>query len=750
MAALQFNAALSFLLVGIALLALGRGSTKDSWLVFRLPIGAVAILSAATLIEYFFHTGVDLDQLHQSALEALTGSPIRGRMSRETALCFALLVGSFLFLGSRRFHWLAEAFAIGPALIALLFLTGVAFNYTTQAANWRRLPLPAVTLFLFITIAFVGFYRDRGLAALTTSPLSGGVMARRLLPAGLLVPFFLGLMWLIGNATGVLTGPLGLALYVLFSMLAFSALILWYASILNRLDHDRLRDEAELRSSREMLQLVLDTVPLGIFWKDRHSRYLGCNRVVATAVGINDPKKAIGMTDAELGSTTPEQCEFFQRKDREVMESDTPQNHIIEQMTLANGATIWMDTCKSPMHDSDGQVIGVLGSWEDITERKRAELNLQDSERRFRSAFDHTDVAMVLTDLSNRFVRVNEAFSRLFGYSIEELQGMTVADITHPDDLAESYSRREGLMAGAGTHFQMEKRYVARDGRVIWGLTNVSLLRDGYGQPMNYVGQVQDITHRKRAEEALRAAHDELELRVQRRTEELAAANKELEAFSYSVSHDLRAPLRAIDGFSRIVLEEYGSQLPADAQEFLYDIRTNARQMGRLVDDLLAFSHLGRKPLNRQTVDVSDLVDQCVQELESAVAGRAVEFRVGELLPCQGDPALLKQAWINLLSNAVKYSGKKDRAVIEVGSEMTSAGPQYFVRDNGVGFDMKYAHKLFGVFQRLHRAEDYEGTGVGLAIVQRVIFKHGGRVWAESQPGQGATFFFTLSAGDRP
>jgi len=237
--------------------------------------------------------------------------------------------------------------------------------------------------------------------------------------------------------------------------------------------------------------------------------------------------------------------------------------------------------------------------------------------------------------------------------------------------------------------------------------------------------------------------------KVQAANQQLEAANKELESFSYSVSHDLRAPLRAMDGFSRAVMEDYGSQLPADGQRYLQIIRTSAQRMGNLIDDLLSFSRLSRATLSKRTIDVRSLVQETLEELRSQREGREIQLNIGDLPACEGDTALLKQVWINLLSNAFKYTQKRSSAVVEIGCKKEGHANIYFVRDNGTGFDMRYANKLFGVFQRLHRAEDYEGTGVGLAIVQRIIHRHGGRVWAEAVVDQGATFYFTLE-GNHP
>jgi PAS domain S-box-containing protein len=251
---------------------------------------------------------------------------------------------------------------------------------------------------------------------------------------------------------------------------------------------------------------------------------------------------------------------------------------------------------------------------------------------------------------------------------------------------------------------------------------------------------------RTRAEEIERL-NAELERRVAERTAELEAANRELEAFSYSVSHDLRAPLRAMDGFSRIVLTQYAGEISEEARRYLELVREGAQQMGRLIDDLLAFARLSRQPLVRQEVDLERLVRQCFAELAEERSGRAVDLTVLPLRPCTGDPALLKQVVSNLLSNALKYTRARPEARIEVGGRETDGGYAYYVADNGVGFDMRYAGKLFGVFQRLHRVEDYEGTGVGLATVQRIVHRHGGRVWAEAAPDRGATFLFTLGEG---
>ena len=397
-----------------------------------------------------------------------------------------------------------------------------------------------------------------------------------------------------------------------------------------------------------------------------------------------------------------------------------------------------------------GEVEGVFAAARDITRRKQAEDELRLSRERLALAQKAGHSGTFDWDMQNNINHWSAEVEEVYGIAPGEFGG-TYEDweaLVVPEDLITAKKAiEESLKTGS---FASEWRIRRRnDGEVRWITARAKVIFDDNGKPQRMLGLNMDVTERKRAEEEVQRLNRELEQRVILRTAQLEAANKELEAFTYSVSHDLRAPLRHISGFSKLLTEEYGSNLAPGAKHHLQRIEEGTRRMGLLVDDLLNLGRIGRHEVRLQVTGLNSIVNETLADLKAECEGRELQWKIGTLPFVECDPALMKQVFQNLLSNAVKFTRPRSQAVIEVGQSDQGGKAVVFVRDNGVGFNMKYSDKLFGVFQRLHRVEDFEGTGVGLATVQRIIQKHGGRIWAEAELDKGATFFFTLGTSEK-
>lgn len=441
-----------------------------------------------------------------------------------------------------------------------------------------------------------------------------------------------------------------------------------------------------------------------------------------------------------------------------------------------DGSEFPVEISLSPLETAEGTLIS--SSIRDVTERKQFESKLRETEQRFRVLVEGIkDYAILGLDPNGIVSTWNVGAERIKGYTASEIVGKHFSCFYSKTDLADDKPHKLLQQAAKDGVVEEEGWRVRKDGSQFWADVVITALRDEAGKLVGFAKITRDGTERRNLEQELRNANEYLEHRVSERTSELAEANaklrgrqeeisalnaslehrveertaellrtnNELESFSYSVSHDLRAPLRHIDGFARILKEEFAADLPADGHRYLDRILGAATHMGHLVDDLLNLARIGRKELIRQNVRIADLVRQAIADLRLGEE-RAIDWQLSELPELDCDPGLAKLIFTNLLSNAAKFTRKCSPAVITVGSVETDGVPAIFIRDNGVGFDPQYADKLFGVFQRLHRQEDFEGTGIGLATVQRIVHRHGGRIWAESSVGHGATFFFTLGA----
>lgn len=417
------------------------------------------------------------------------------------------------------------------------------------------------------------------------------------------------------------------------------------------------------------------------------------------------------------------------------------------RLLRADGSYRWFESRARPLLDDEGRPTQWVGSTDDIEKEVATRLALRAEQLRLEKLAEASPGMLFSywAGLDGRacFPYISPAFAKLFQLDPKAVavDGTPFFRLGNPEDVLEMVHTVEASRQTLGL-WRHQWRVTAPGVGELWVEAHSMPVREPDGST-SWHGTMSDVTERRRIDEQLRELNTNLERRVAQRTAELESANRELEAFSYSVSHDLREPLRAINGFSKALLQDFGPMLPAQAQHFLDNIREGALRMGQLIDDLLAFSRLGRQPLKRRPLDMRQLVEECVRRLAPAYPTTSVTL--GTLAACEADPGLIEQVIMNLVSNAFKYSRKTAAPAITIESQQDDAQRTvYSVRDNGTGFNMKYVGKLFQVFQRLHRSGEFEGTGVGLAIVHRIVTRHGGRVWAEAEPGRGATFSFTL------
>ena len=484
--------------------------------------------------------------------------------------------------------------------------------------------------------------------------------------------------------------------------------------------------------------------------------------------------QAFGATyEAFLDSVHPADREFVKKSVNEALYERKPYS-IDHRIVLPDGSERIVHEQAEVIFDNTGRTVQMDGTVQDITDRKRVENALrvlndsleqhiaertaalvkankelkveiaerkrtEEELRKLFNAVEQSSCSVVITDIKGNIEYVNPKFSRVTGYAPEEAIGQNPRILKSGEKPPEEYKGLWDTIT-SGREWEGEFHNKKKNGELYWEYASISPIRNPEGAITHFVAVKEDITERKRAEDELRKQRDHLAYLTSR----LTAANKELETFCYSVSHDLRAPLRSINGFSKALMEDYSDKLDAQGENYLQRVMAASQYMGQLIDDLLNLSRITRSEIRCKTFDLSALAKKIAAELQEAQPERQAEFIIAEKLITYGDPRLLRIALTNLLGNAWKFTGKRPRAKIELGVTKHDGKPVYFVRDNGVGFDMAYVNKLFGAFQRLHSTTEFEGTGIGLATVQRIIHRHGGQIWAEGAVDQGATFYFTI------
>lgn len=505
--------------------------------------------------------------------------------------------------------------------------------------------------------------------------------------------------------------------------------------------------EEELRESEARFQSFMNNLAGFAFIKDHEGRYVFVNSTWEKLFG-KTLGEMIGMTDEELFPGT--MATTFKGSDAQLRAGKKP---IQVMETIYHGEephSYFVSKFIIPGEAPEEELVGGVAM--DITERLKMQEQLRESQARSQAILNSALDAVVTIDHTGSIVEFNPAAEKMFGHKQEDVLGRNMGEVIVPPELRERHQQ------------SLERCVQTGESNILGRLIEIKAMRaDGSQFPVEltinrveqgprplFTGFIRDITERQEAEQEIRQLNTSLEKRVNERTAELQATNKELESFCYSVSHDLRAPLRAIDGFSQALEEDYATLLDQDGKNYLDRVRKATRRMALLIDDLLELSRVSRAELKIQDVDLSQMARLVMEELQHGHPERKVEWVGAPRLRAKGDPRLLRVALDNLLGNAWKFTRTQPNPRIEFGVTVQDGQTVYFVRDNGAGFDMNYADKLFGVFQRLHSTNEYEGTGVGLANVQRVIHRHGGCVWADAKVNQGATFYFTLPKAEDP
>jgi PAS domain S-box-containing protein len=493
--------------------------------------------------------------------------------------------------------------------------------------------------------------------------------------------------------------------------------------------------------SQEYSESIINTIREPLIALDQDLRVVFVSRSFYKVFKVK-PEETIGQLIYDLGNK-----QWNIPKLRELLETILPQkaafdNYEVEHDFATIGRRIMLLNARQIQRVLGKERI-ILLAIEDITERRQLEDELlRTKEENFRNIFDNAGDGILLADMEKKKFHIgNNAICRMLGYSREELKDLGVMDIHPEKDLPYIIDQFERQAKGEFS-LSRDLPLKRKDGTVFHADVNAT---DVKFAGKNYLmGFFHDITERKRAEGEIRRLNEELERRVKERTTQLETLNEELEAFSHSVSHDLRAPLRSINGFSQALLENYKDRLDKQGQHYLERLSAASLRMAELIDDLLLLSHVARVELKKSKIDLTALARSIMQELQKTQPARQVEFVLAPGLAASGDPNLMRTLLENLLSNAWKFTSKKPRARIEFGMNYHDDKPVFFIQDNGAGFDMTYADKLFKPFQRLHSLADFPGTGIGLASVRRIVHRHGGRAWAKGKPNEGATFYFTI------
>jgi PAS domain S-box-containing protein len=730
------NTALGFALGGASLYVLSTGSPTTSLRFAALAAAfVIALIGLLTLSQYVYSWDLDIDQLLVSEPAAAAGTSSPGRMAPASALNFFVIGVSLLVLDARRCYPVAQLLTLVAALIALTALIGYVYG-VESLYGWGSttgMAIHSSVCFLLLSVGVLLSRQEHGLLVIITSNAAGGVMARRLLPAAIVIPLALGWLTVWGQRAGLHGPEFGAYLIVIWSIISFAALTWWNSGSLYRLDLERKRAEEAMVKGRTQLSEAQRIAHVGsaewdvatntVTWSDELYRILGY-----------EPDAVEPGYDAFMQRVHPDDRKLVERTIAGSLRSGEP--FAFDYRILRPDGTMRIVHGEGTIVlEEDGLPSRVLGTAQDITERKQIEYALRQNETRTRSIIDTAHDAFIAIDAAGVITDWNPQAEATFGWTRDEAVGQTLAEMIIPEEHREAHI--EGLhryvVSGEGTilNKRLELEALDRKGRRFPVEMTVSPIR--WGRSHIFSAFIRDITDRKQSEEA-----------IARQTDELTRMNAELEDFTHSVSHDLKEPLRGIEAFAGFLAEDYGEKLDEQGQRYVGILRDSAVRMKDLIDDLLQLSRIGRTRYEYASVPLRSLVEDIKLELSYAIQEKQADLQIDPALPTVAcDKVRMREVFKNLISNAIKYNDKPAPRV-EVGCRSENGTYTFVVSDNGIGIAPEFHEKIFKIFQRLHHREEYEGTGVGLAICKKVVEGHGGRIWVESAPQQGTAFLFTI------
>lgn len=765
---MKFNSAIALSCCGVALWLKHENTQLLRFRSSQVCALTAILIGLITLLEYELDW-YGIDELVFADPEGIAQGLAPGRPLRNTALAICFIGSALLLFDSktRHGHLLAQWLALAAGFIAFISLLGYSYNIqSTLFFTYYSLSLGATFSIIALAVGTLWARPDYGFMAIITSDNVAGLMARRLLPAIFLIPPLLGSLRILGERAGYYNAIFGLALFDTITILIFAILVFINIRALNNSDIKRQKveqtllgtnQELEARVARRTEDLQQTNKALAAEIRERQQtedKFRQFIEFAPNAMVIVDREGQIKLVNAQteklfdytrdelLGQTVeiliPDSLHAQHRKHRQnyiTSPQSRPMNKGIKaEAKRKDGSTFPVEISLECIQSNEGVL--VTGIIQDVTLREQAEQARFIIQERYRSLVNNLPIGVYRSTIEHEahFIEINPAMiGMLDGDSSETLINSPVyrfCEDTH------EYARIHDKIMRMGVIKNEELKLITCKGRKFWGAITAILVKDKNGCAY-FDGIIEDISERKEIEQHIHALNKTL---IERATE-LEAINMELEAFSYSVSHDLRTPLRAIDGFSGILLHDYSNILDVHGRDCLQRVRRAAQHMGALIDDLLNLSRVSRTELIHEEVDMSTLAHEIAENLRKQSPDRQVNLEIYSGLKVRGDPRLLLIALDNLLGNAWKFTCHQQDAHIEFGMNTQHI---FYIRDNGAGFNMAYSNKLFGAFQRLHNTNEFPGTGIGLATVQRIVRKHGGRIWAEGAVGQGATFYFNF------